>query len=172
MKSLKTADIVIIPVFAVILTLQEELLTFIPNVSLTVFLIVLYSRVFRTHRTMLLLVVYVFLDSLLMGSINPLFIPFTYLGWSLIPLCLNTIFKGASKSVQLAFLGVLFSFLYCWIYIIPNLMVMGINLKAYLAADLPFELTLAATSFLTILWLYEPCYKVLNDLYYKSEKNN
>ena len=43
---LSTKDIVLIGAFAAVLLIQKELLAFIPNVSLTVFLIVLYSKAF------------------------------------------------------------------------------------------------------------------------------
>ena len=87
-----------------------------------------------------------------------------YIGWIIIPIFLNTVFKHINESLKLAILGVLFSFIYCWIYLIPNAFILNINIKAYLIADVYFEIVLAATSFVTILWLYNPAYRILKKL--------
>ena len=165
MKNISTRDITLIAVFGVLLTLQEELLAFIPNVSLTVFLIVLYSKVFGTKRTLLILVIHVALDNFIMGNMSPIFVPCMYVGWALIPILLNTVFKNASKTIHLALLGAMFSFLYCWIYIVPAHYAMGVSYSAYILSDILFEVILAVSSFLSILWLYDPCYRILSNLY-------
>ena len=163
-KKLSTRDIVLIGVFAAVLLLQKELLAFIPNVSLTVFLIVLYSKVFGRRKTLFILLVYVLLDNMIMGNLGPLFIPFQYAGWALIPIMLTTVFKGVRDPLRLALLSALFSFLYCWIMAVPGVIVMQVSLPAYLAADLSFELALAASSFVSVLLLYKPCFRVLSSL--------
>ena len=152
----------LIGVFAAILLVQKELLSFIPNVSLTVFLIVLYSKSFGKKRTLFILLVYVFLDNIIMGNMGPLFVPFQYIGWALIPLLLCTVFKGVNDSLRLALLSVLFSFLYCWIMAVPGVIMMNVSIGAYLAADIAFELVLAASSFVSVLLLYKPCHRVLS----------
>lgn len=164
MQKITTKDIVLIALFAAILTIQEELLVFIPNVNLTVFLIVVFSKSFGLLRSLLIVAVYVLLDNLIMGSLSPIWTPFMLLGWSLIPILLNTIFKLVNESTKLAVLGAFFSFLYCWIYLIPNVIVLNIDIRAYLAADIYFEIILAVTSFLSIMWFYEPVYKVIQRL--------
>lgn len=168
MHKLTIKELVLVALFAVILTVQEELLVFLPNVNLTVFLIVLFSKCFGLYKTIMIIIVYVFLDNIVMGSFSPIWTPFMFVGWGLIPVLLNTVFKNVNESIKLAFLGVLFSFLYCWIYLIPNAFVYKIDIKAYLAADIYFEILLAVTSFVTIMWLYEPTHKVLDRLLNKN----
>ena len=43
----RVKDITIIAAFAAILFIQEQALSFLPNIQLTVFLLVLYSKVFK-----------------------------------------------------------------------------------------------------------------------------
>ena len=161
---LSTKDIVLIGAFAAILLIQKELLAFIPNVSLTVFLIVLYSKAFGMKKTLFILLVYVLLDNIIMGNMGLIFVPFQYIGWALIPLLLCTVFKRVNDPLRLALLSALFSFLYCWIMVIPGVIVMHVSAGAYLAADITFELILAASSFVSVLLLYKPCYRVLSAL--------
>lgn len=147
--------------FAAILLLQKELMSFIPNVSLTVFLIVLYSRVFGRRKTLFILLVYVLLDNMIMGNMGPIYIPFQYVAWAVIPVLLTTVFRDVNDPLRLALLAALFSFLYCWILVIPGCIVMNIGVKAYLAADISFEVILAVSGFVSVLLLYRPCYKVM-----------
>jgi hypothetical protein len=65
--------------------------------------------------------------------------------------------------------GIIGSLIYSWIFIIPNIIVANstVNLSTilyYLVADLPFEALLACSSFLSIIWLYNPCSKVFDDI--------
>ena len=51
----RTKDLTIIAVFSAILFVQELALSFIPNVQLTVFLLVLYSKVFGLKKTFIII---------------------------------------------------------------------------------------------------------------------
>jgi hypothetical protein len=48
--------------------------------------------------------------------------------------------------------------------LIPQAFITEVDLAAYWIADIPFEILLALSSFLTILWLYQPSIKVLQYL--------
>jgi hypothetical protein len=97
-----------------------------------------------------------------MGGFNMLFAPFMLVGWLVIPITLNTIFKKVESNIVLAFLGVLFAFIYSWIYIIPNCIILHIDFIAYLVSDIIFEVLLATSSFLSIMLLYNPCAKIFD----------
>lgn len=157
----KTKEIVVIALLAAILFIQEQVLMFLPNIQLTVFLLIVYSRCLGLKKTLLVIVVYILLDNLVMGSFNVVFTPFVFIGWALIPLTLCTIAKNVQVTFHLAILAVVFALVYSWIYIIPNVIVYEFDYIAYLMADIPFEILLAVSSFITTLWLYEPCKKVL-----------
>lgn len=163
----RVKDISLIGIFAAILFVQEQILSFIPflpNVQLTILLLVLYTKVFGFQKTIIMVILHVFLDNLIMGSFNYLIIIFMILGWGFIPLSLSTIFKKVEKPISLACLGVLFALVFSWFMIVPGMIVQELSFKEYIIADIIFEVILAASSFITILWLYEPLYKVLNNL--------
>ena len=63
-------DITIIAFFSAILFVQEQLFSFLPNVQLTVFLIVLYSKVFGFTKTAIIILIHTLLDNIVMGSMN------------------------------------------------------------------------------------------------------
>lgn len=160
----KTKEIVLIGIFSALLFTQEQLLASLPNIQLTIFLIILYSKCFGCKITLFIVFIHTLLDNFYMGSFNLVYFPFMLLGWSLIPICLHTIFKNIEDGTHLALCSILFSLLYSWIYIIPNSIYYGLNPIVYFISDIPFEIILCISSFITTLWLYEPCIKVLKQI--------
>ena len=96
---LTTKDITLIALLATLLFIQEQALSFIPNVQLTVFLLVLFSKKFGLLKTIIISSIHVILDNLVMGSFNLIFVPFMLLGWLIIPITLNTIFKKVNSNI-------------------------------------------------------------------------
>lgn len=164
MNKLTIKDITIVAVFAAILFTQEQVLTFLPNVQFTVFLIVLFSKKLGFIRTFFIVLIHVILDNLVMGSFNIMYFPFMFLGWMIIPITLCTIFKKCESPLILAILGIVFAFLYSWIYVIPNVLVLEVDPWVYLVNDFWWEIILAVSSFLSIMWLYDPCAKAIDKI--------
>lgn len=162
---LTTKDIAVIAVLTGVLFVQEQLLSFIPNVQLTVFLLVIYSKKLGLAKTSIITFIHVILDNMIMGSFNLVYVPFMLIGWLIIPIVLNTLFKKVDSNIKLAFLGILFSFIYCWIYIIPNCIIQEVDFITYLIADILWEVLLALSSFISILVLYDPCSKIFDKFY-------
>lgn len=157
-----TKDIALIAIMTTILFVQEQLLINLPNIQLTVFLMVLYSKKFGLGKSVIIIILYTLLDNLYMGSFSIMYTPAMLVGWLLIPLTLCTLFKKVNNSIVLALLGVLYSFIYCWLYVVPNYLIMNIDPVAYIIADIVFEVVLAVCSFVTILLLYKPCSKIID----------
>lgn len=168
-KRISVFDIALIAILSSLIFIQEELLSFLPNIQFTIFLIVLFSKKLGLLRTSLIVIIHVILDNLFMNSFNIIYTPWMLIGWLLIPLTLCTVFKGVESNVWLACLGILYSIIYCMLFIIPTVMINEVDPLAYFISDIPFECLLAASSFLSILWLYKPCAKVLDNL---LEKHN
>lgn len=164
----KIKDITIIAFFAAILFVQEQLLTFLPNIQLTVFLLVLYSKVFGFTKTIIICLIHVILDNIIMSSFSLYYTPFMFIGWSLIPIIICFLCKKTENPFILACVGVVCSFLYCWTFVIPNAIFTEVHILVYLANDLTFEIVLACISFLTIFWLYKPCSNLLFKLINKN----
>lgn len=165
---MKTKDIILLALLTAILFIQEQILSFLPNIQLTVFLIILYSKVFKTKKTIVMVLIYVILDNLFMGSMSLLYTPAMLIGWLIIPITMGTIFKNVEKPLYLGLLGVMYSFIYSFLFIIPNMILTKISFAAYMISDIPFEIMLAGSSFITIIWLYEPLKKVLEKLTLKE----
>lgn len=163
----KIVDICIIAVFSALLFAQEQALSFLPNIQLTVFLIVLYSKVFGFIKTIIIVCVHVLLDNIVMGSFSFHYTPFMLIGWLIIPITLSTIFKQFESNISLAILGIVFSIIYSFVMLIPNIFITEIDIFVYLIEDIPFEIILAMSSFLSILLLYNPAKKCF-DRYIKA----
>lgn len=161
---LTVRQLTLIAFLAGILFVQEEALTFLPNVQLTVFLLVLYAKKLSFVENIMILIIHVLLDNLVMGSFNLIYTPFMFMGWVLIPIMLKTVFKKVEGTISLAFLGAIFALIYCWIFMIPSILILHMNFLHYLVADVLFEVILAVSSFLSILLLYEPCAKAFDYL--------
>lgn len=162
MKKINVKDICIIAVSTAIIFVLEQLLSFLPNIQLTVFLIVLFSKKLKFLKTIIIVIIHTALDNLIMGSFNIIFFPFMLLGWLIIPIMLSTVFRKINSPLCLALLGMLFSFVYCFIMLIPNIIILKVDFLPYFIADIPFELLLALSSFISILWLYKPCSKLFD----------
>ena len=159
-----TKDIAIISALTAILFVQEQLLTSLPGVQLSIFLIVLYSKTLGLAKSSIIVVLHVLLDNLYMGSFSVMYTPSMLVGWLLIPITLCTIFKKEESPIILGVLGIIYSFVYCWLYMIPNYLIAHIDPIAYLISDIIFEIILAVCSFLTIILLYKPCKKAISML--------
>lgn len=157
-----TKDITIIAVMTTILFVQEQLLASLPGIQLTVFLIVLFAKKLGLAKSSIIIVLHVLLDNFYMSSFSLMYTPTMLIGWLIIPLSLCTIFKKVESPIILALLGVLYSFIYCWLYIIPSYFLISISPIAYLISDITFEIALAVVSFVSILFLYNPCSKIFN----------
>lgn len=156
----KCRQIVYCALFAAILFVQEQLLGFLPNIQLTIFLIVLYAKVLGCVPTIVILFIHVGLDCLLNGSFTPLVMIPMLIGYMLIPINIHLFFKNVKKPLFLALFGVLSAILYSLCFTITNVLCLDISIAAYITSDIPFVLLLAASSFLSILWLYQPCYQL------------
>ena len=160
----KIKDITLCAICTSILVVQEQILAFLPNIQLTLFLMVLFSKKLGLIRTIIIITCYTLIDGLIGGPFNIIYIIFMLIGWLLIPVLLCTVFKKVQSPLYLALLGVMFAFTYSWINIIPNLILTSATIISYLIADYPFELLLAASSFLSILWLYTPIERVFKKI--------
>lgn len=157
-------DIVYIAMLTTILFVQEEVLTFIPNVQFTIFLLVLYSKKMGFTKTTIIILIHVFLDNLVMGSLNFIYTPVMFFGWMFIPIFVCTIGRKTESPLKLGLIAILCSFLYCWSFVLPTYLFMNINPLVYLGSDIIFELILAVVGFTTTFLLYKPCSRIFEKL--------
>lgn len=171
-KRLKTYDIVLIGILTGILFVQEEALTFLPNIQLTVLLIVLYSKTLGLFKTSIIVFIHVLLDNLVMGSMNVItFVPML-IGWETIPLLLCTIGKKIEKPLFLALLSIPFVLFYDFMFAIFNVILLDVDLITWYSMGIVFDIILIMSSFISIYWLYEPLKRVIESFdkkYHKEE---
>lgn len=161
-RKLSIKDIALVAILCAILFGIEQVLSFIPNVQLTVLLLMVFAKKLGVLKTSIIIIIHSFLDNLVNGSFNILIVAFMIIGWELIPLLMNTIFKKTNSIVSLSIISILFSFLYSWIYMIPFCIIFEMNFFDYLKADIIWEVLLATSSFLSVLLLFKPLEKVFN----------
>lgn len=156
-----TKRIIMIAILTTMMLVLEQALVIIPNVQLTTLLIVLFSMHFSFKESISMIMVYVILDSLWMGAFNLYYMLPMMMGWSFIPIMIHYVFKKPINVYYLSFFGMVMGFVYGWTFMPFNMALTGIDFKAYILADLPFQIIMAVSNYLTILWLYQP----LNQLY-------
>lgn len=157
----------IILAFAIsILFVQEQILAFLPNVQFTVVLLIVYSSVFSKKEMFVLIFVYVFLDSMYYGGLNPFYMTPMLLAWGLIPVIHHTLLNHTRNEYILAVFALFFGFIYGWMFV-PFYMIQTsiMNPIPYLMADLLFEFIMGATGFLTVLWVYKPLLNLFDNVF-------
>lgn len=158
-----------------IIFVQEQILLIAPNVQLTVLLIILFSTIFSIRESLMMILVYVFLDSMYMGTIDFFYMIPMVIAWSLIPICYHTILRRTNNEYVLAVFAFVFGFVYGWIFIPFRMIQFGVSkVWPYFIADIPFEIIMAVVGFGTVLLAFKPLKSVLNQVIeievYKSIK--
>jgi len=162
----KTNEITLLAACIAILFVQEQVLTFIPNFQFTTVLIVIYSRVFGIKKTLIIISVHVLLDNMYMGSIGmPNIVIPMLIAWTIIPLVICTIFKANNNILTLAIFGYIYGHIYGLVYVPFQALLLNIDIVKYIIADIPFEIIMGVSNFLTIIWIYDPLKTTLESLY-------
>lgn len=155
-------DLVVIAIFTAIIFVVEQALSMIPNVQLTVFFFVLYTRLLGSKKTLFIVVVHTLLDNLYMGTLIWHLVTPMMIGWSLIPILLGTVLKKAQSVIALTLFAFGFGFLYGMTFIPFQAYVWGYDYWLYFIYDLPFEFAMAISGALSVALLYQPVHFYLN----------
>lgn len=156
-------DIVLMPILAAILYVQQIALAFIPNVQLTTLLILLYTKVLGFKKSSLIMILHIVAYNFLnpYGPALPTHLPFFIAAWLLF---IGVVRISGNNTYLLAFISFIYGFVYGWILAIPAVYIADIPFVPYIIADIPFEIIMAVSNFVTVLWLYERLKVVLEDL--------
>ena len=154
----------LIALFIAIIFAQEEALTFIPNVQLTVLLLMVYGAVVGPRWGSVIVLAHCFFDNLYMGSLMPqVFIPMA-LGWECVML-LGFVGKKMPLYVKVIF-SILGALIYSWMFVLFNsFMFTNIDIGKYIIADIPFEIVLCFSSAISVALLYVPVFKLADKGY-------
>jgi hypothetical protein len=153
-----------------LILVQEQLLMGFPNIQLTVLLIILFSTIFSYKESMIMVLVYVVLDSLVTGTMDLFYVFPLLIGWSIIPTVYNFVLKRTVNEYYLAGFALVFGFLYGWVFIPFRMVQFGVSIVwPYFVADLPFEIIMAVVGFSTVLLIFKPLYRALHSILNEEE---
>lgn len=158
--------------FLAIIVVQEFALSFIPGLQLTSLLLTLHYYLYGSKQTLFLLIPYVIIDNLLMGSLNLLYTPAMLIAWLLLIVLLKA-FK-TENVLAISFIVGFHGFLYSWCFVIVSCFMYQVDFMHYLLMDIPFEILMVVNGFLTTLILFNPLIKTLKkstDKVIKNKKN-
>lgn len=165
-----TKKMIMIALSVAILFTQEQVMVFLPNISFTVVLIVVFVSVYSFKESIILITAYVILDNIYMGGMNPFIIVPMLIGWYIIPISYHTILRKTTNELKLAVFAFIFGFVYGWVYIPFRMIQIGISqFWPYLLADILFEVIMGSFGFLAVLWLFKPLYNTMDEII-KSKK--
>lgn len=154
-----------------ILVAQEELLILIPNVSFTPLLIMVYAAVLPLSISSTIVAGYVLLDNIIMGSLIPVYFVPMLLSWLLLNLVAYLI-KKKPLYVQVI-VGLVFAVVYGWSFVPGNMIVQShFQLWPYILADLPAEGIMALSNVVTIVFLYMPLVRLLQQFFNNNHEIN
>ena len=158
----------LISLFSAILFVQEEALTMVPNVQLTFLLVCVYSATIGLKYSSIIILVHVLLDNLFMNTFNLYCMVPQYIG--LFIACLfGYLFRNKNEYIQGIFSS-LAALIYCILYLLVNIWFLDAKFIPYLIADIPFEIILMVSSFITIIFLYKPLVKVIKNFLKDDEE--
>jgi energy-coupling factor transport system substrate-specific component len=166
-ERIKLQTITLTAMFLAVIVVLEMLMSSIPNVQLTVLLMMVYASTFPKRLFIPFVVAYVILDNFtgifLVGSFDPIImIPMT-VAWLILLYATKAI--SNTKWIFIVLFATFFGFLYGWIYIPAHVIRFGITtLWPYFVADLPFEITMAISNLISVSILYKPLTTLLKDL--------
>lgn len=158
-------NITILAFLTSILFVQEQILQFIPNIQLTIFLIILYAKKLKLKNTIIIILIHTILDNIFYSTFH--LIPIMFIGWMIIALGIYIFFKKIENPIILALYSIIGSLIYSSIFMIYNIITIKINFLSYIIADIPFTIILSISSFLSVMWLYQPL-KQLMDKFLKQ----
>ncbi len=156
-------ELCILAFMTVLLFVQEELFSFIPNFQFTFLLLAVYVVVFGYKKTSLIILAHVLLDNMFMGSLTPIVMIPMWMGYMIYT---GVIWLLKDKKLWILVLGgALSAYLYCMLFLVTNAIFLDINLYVYWISDIPFEVMLVSCTSFTLIYLYKPLSKKLGELW-------
>ena len=170
-----TKRLLMIAIAISITFVQEQMLLFLPNIQFTVLLVFVFVSIFTFKESLIYIIGYVLLDNLYLGGFNLFYMLPMFFAWGCIPLIYHTLLSKTRNEKKLAFVALIFGFVYGWMFIPARMIQTGIDeFWPYLIADLPFEIIMSVTGFVTVYWFYPNLLRVLESIlstqYLSAEK--
>ncbi len=149
-------NLMIASVFAVLIAIQEFVLSGLPNISLTFLLVIILTRLVSFEYCILSIISYVLIDNLLMGSLVINYIVPMLISYILLIFIIKLLFSKNDNEIMLGLLGFIFGIIYTLVFAITDSLILDINIISYLIAGSMFTLILSINNLITVVWLYKP----------------
>lgn len=162
---IKTKELTLLAMLTAILFVQETVLSFIPNVQLSVVLILVYGATLGIPKATLVMTVHVLLDNLIWGSLSPVTVCPMWVGWFVVILIGWLLRKAPLPVIVIG--AVIGSLCYCLSFAFFNVLFLQVNFIAYIIADILFEILICCSSVLTVTFCYRPAEKLIKNYYAK-----
>jgi hypothetical protein len=153
-----------ISTMASIVVVLEKVLEFLPNIQLTVVLLMAFIFFLSLPEALILVTIYTILD-ILLGGISLYAIPM-FFAWNLFAII---VFFAKGNLLKLLMIGTIYPIIYSLILGLPYIYALNIDFRLYYLADIPFTGIFIVGNIVTILWLYKMIVKQLS--YYMGEKH-
>jgi hypothetical protein len=139
-----------------IVVVLEKALESIPNVQLTVVLLMAFIYFLSLPEALLLATAYTLLD-ILLGGVSLYAIPMI-IAWNFFAFI---VYLAKGKLKTLLIIGFIYPIFYSVLLGLPYIYSLNLDIRAYFIADIPFTLVFMIANVLTIVWLYPIITKTL-----------
>ena len=160
-----------IAMFAALVEAQELAFLALPNIQLTQLLIVVFTAAFGLPEALAMVTCYWLIDNTVMGSFSVTYSPAMLVGWMLLVFITWLVYRflvkkpdGFLPRLIPALFTAFHAFLYCWGFMVVSCTMYHMPWWGYFMSDLPFEIALATTGFVTVFILSPTLIKLLKKL--------
>jgi hypothetical protein len=147
---------IIIATMITIVVALEQLMAMLPNIQLTIVLLMVFISVLNLPESLILVLVYTILDNFI-GGISIYFIPMLF-AWSIYALVVYYLKRNHQR---LIIFGALFPIIFSVLLGVPYIIIHQLDPIGYFIADIPFTVIFIVNNLLTIAWLYPILQKTL-----------
>ena len=157
---MKIRELLFIANYLVIVFVSKMLLAGIPNVQVTFLLMLLFVANFKIQKYLVFLISFVILEFLAWGYFTLIF-PALFAWLALYGL--YSVFNSNSIHSLVA-IAILFTPVHALTYAMHDIILGHIGwqgLVAYLSAGIPFSVAFAASSVVSVVWLFDPLNKLI-----------
>lgn len=148
--------------YAAVLVVSDWALSYIPNIQVSMLLVVLLATLVPMRESLPVVTAYVIIDNLLYGGLTLYTIPMLF-SWYGVVLVATLVKKYISSSKAFAILSIPLSVWYALPFMGMSVYLYSLDPVAYILADIPFWILMALSSYFTIDLLYSPLHKMLKE---------
>lgn len=147
-------NIVIIPFLSVILTASKLIASFIPNVELVTFLLIIYVNVFGFKKSILILYIFLITEAFIY-PLGTWVVGYIWI-WTLLIVVTSLIKKYIKTEYGWAIFSGLYGFLFGFLFAVNESFITQISIYIYWLRGLTFDIIHMFSNYVLMLLLYKP----------------